>query len=123
MGINAITLSGNVANPELRTLADGKSVLKFRLATSLYQGKGKEDKTMWTDVTFWGNQATGIGNILKKGMPVVVQGTLSYNEWEDKQGNKRSSHSVVGSAIQLPPKRQEEEDEYEPEMAYADIPF
>ena len=121
--INTIILVGRVANPELRINASGTAMLKFRLATSLFQGADKEDKTMWTDCVVWQKQAESLGKILQKGMKVVVQGSLDYNEWEDRNGNKRSAHSIKVQSVELPPREANHEDEVKPAYEDADIPF
>ena len=54
------------------------------------------------DVTLWGRTAEIAGEYLKKGRPVLIEGRLQMDTWDDKQtGQKRSKLKVVGESMQL----------------------
>jgi single-strand DNA-binding protein len=91
--INNVTLVGQLtAEPLLRQLPDGRSVCDLRLAVNDL----REKPPMFIDVATFGPGADACAKHLSKGRQVGVIGRLSYSEWEDKDGNKRSKHEVVG---------------------------
>ncbi len=101
MGINTVALSGNLTrDPEVRETQSGKSVCSIRLGS-----KGYGDKSIYTDITLWDKLAELVGG-LSKGAPLTVAGRLEYDEWTDKEGNKRSALKIVANDVQLPPREQ-----------------
>jgi single-strand DNA-binding protein len=90
--INNVILVGQLtADPELRSLPDGRSVCELRLAVN-----DRRDKPpTFVDVAAFGDEADRCVEHLAKGRQVGVIGRLIYKEWE-KDGAKRSKHSVVG---------------------------
>ncbi len=90
--INNVILVGQLtADPELRELPDGRSVCDLRLAVN-----DRRDKpATFIDVATFGEEAERCAEHLAKGRQVGVIGRLVYREWE-KDGAKRSKHSVVG---------------------------
>ncbi|MCX7491496.1 single-stranded DNA-binding protein [Corynebacterium sp. P6129] len=86
-----------VADPELRFTPSGKPVANFRIANS---DSKKNDRGEWErkaqvflSCTVW-DDAEAVSNALHKGSEVVVEGKLVTREWDDKEGNKRSSMEV-----------------------------
>ena len=62
----------------------------------------KRDETTFVDVTLWGRTAEVAGEYLKKGRPVLIEGRLQLDTWDDKQsGQKRSKLKVIGETLQL----------------------
>ena len=105
--INMVILAGNLTrDPEMRFTPSGMAVAKIGLAVSR---KFKDPKTneMREDVTFvdidvFGKQAEVAGQYLSKGRPVLIEGRLQLDQWDDKQtGQKRSKLKVVASRIQF----------------------
>ncbi|WP_376705889.1 single-stranded DNA-binding protein [Mesorhizobium sp. ISC25] len=99
--VNKVILIGNLgADPEIRRLNSGDSVVNFRIATSeswrdKTTGERKE-KTEWhTVVCFNENICKVAEQYLKKGMKVYVEGQLSTRKWEDQSGAARYSTEVV----------------------------
>ncbi|HWG08232.1 MAG TPA: single-stranded DNA-binding protein [Solirubrobacteraceae bacterium] len=91
--INSITLVGQLtADPELRSMPDGRSVCDLRLAVN----DRSDQPPTFIDVATFGDEADACANYLSKGRQVGVIGRLAYREWEAKDGTKRSKHSVVG---------------------------
>ena len=92
-GLNRVTLIGNLgADPELRVLNDGKSVLRLRLATSsswLDDNRVRQERTEWHSCTVWGKRAEGLAKILSKGDRLAVEGEIRYSQYDDKDGIKR----------------------------------
>jgi single-strand DNA-binding protein len=91
--INSVTLVGQLtADPELRSLPDGRSVCDLRLAVNDQRDK----PALFVDVATFGPGADACAEHLSKGRQVGVIGRLIYSEWEAEDGPKRSKHSVVG---------------------------
>ncbi len=97
---NKVILMGNLTrDPEMRFLPKGTAVAKFGLAVNRRwrseTGEQKEETT-FVDIEAFGKQAETISQYLKKGRPVMVEGRLKLDQWDDKQtGQKRSRMSVV----------------------------
>jgi single-strand DNA-binding protein len=97
---NKVILAGNLTrDPELRYTPNGKAIAKFGLAINRTwttdTGEKKEEAT-FVDIDSFGRQAEVISQYLKKGRPVLVEGRLKLDQWDDKQtGQKRSRLGVV----------------------------
>jgi single-strand DNA-binding protein len=97
---NKVILAGNLTrDPELRYTPSGKAVAKFGLAINRTwtseTGEKKEDTT-FVDIDCFGRQAEVISQYMKKGRPLLVEGRLKLDQWDDKQtGQKRSRLGVV----------------------------
>ncbi len=62
----------------------------------------KKEETTFVDVTLWGRQAEIAGEYLSKGRPVLIEGRLNLDTWDDKEsGQKRSKLKVVCEQMQL----------------------
>lgn len=92
--LNSVIMVGRLTrDPELRTTKGGTSVADFGLANSrTWKDKEGETqkKTTFVNVTAWGALAELVDKILNKGDLVVINGTLELNQWESKEGEKRS---------------------------------
>jgi single-strand DNA-binding protein len=97
---NKVVLLGNVTrNPEVRYVPGRDlAVAKFGLAVNRRQ-KDK-DETMFIDIVAFGKLGEICGEYLTKGSPVLVEGRLSQNVWE-QEGQKRSKHEIIAENIQL----------------------
>ena len=92
--VNTVTLVGQLTtNPVLRELPDGGSVCDLRLAVNDRRGQ----PPMFIDVSTFGPSATACAQYLAKGRQVAVTGRLVRDEWQAKDGTKRSKHQVVGT--------------------------
>ena len=97
---NKVILIGNLTrDPELRYTPSGNAVAKIGLAVSRtwrdQKGETREEAT-FIDVDAFGKQAETIGQHLKKGRPILVEGRLRLDHWDDKKtGQKRSRLGVV----------------------------
>ena len=103
--LNKVTLAGNLTrDPELRYIASGTAVCKLGLAVNRrFRSKEGEqrEETSFIDVTVWGKSAEYAGENLSKGRPVLVEGRLKSDAWEDKNtGQKRTKLEVVADRIQ-----------------------
>lgn len=103
---NKVILMGNLTrDPELRYTPKGTAIAKIGLAINrswrTETGEMKEEVT-FVDVDAFGKQAETIGQYLKKGRPIHVEGRLRYETWDDKQsGQKRSRMGVVLESFQF----------------------
>jgi single-strand DNA-binding protein len=103
---NKIILLGNLTrDPQLKYLPSQMAIVEFGLAVNhKYKTKNGEDReeVLFVDVSAFGKQAEIINQYCTKGRPLLVEGRLKYDTWEDKQGGgKRSKHSVVIDNFQL----------------------
>lgn len=102
--LNKVIIAGRLTrDPELRYTTSGKPYCKVGVANTRYyksqDGERRED-TAFVDVTVWGPQAEFVGERLKKGRPVLVEGSLRSSEWEDKAtGQKRSRLEVNAQRV------------------------
>jgi single-strand DNA-binding protein len=103
---NKVILAGNLTrDPELRYTPKGTAIAKIGLAINRKwkseSGEMKEETT-FVDVNAFGKTAETIGQYLKKGRPILIEGRLRYETWDDKQsGQKRSKLGVVMESFQF----------------------
>ncbi len=104
---NKVILVGNLTrDPEVRYTTGGSAVCDITLAVN-YQWTDKKsnerkEEVSFIDVTLWGRTAEIAGEYLAKGRPVLVEGRLQQDKWDDKEtGQKRSKLKVVADAMQL----------------------
>lgn len=97
---------GNLArDPVIRATKTGRAVASFTVAVNRNyttpQGEQKE-LTDWINVVAWGNLAESVGNQLKKGMRVFVEGRLSTRSYDTPEGQRRWVTEVVANFVALP---------------------
>jgi len=94
---NKVILMGNVTRDiAVKTLPSGQKVVEIGLAvnrTYTQDGERKEEVT-FIDVTFWGKQAETLGQYLQKGNPLLIEGRLKLETW-DQEGSKRQKLKVI----------------------------
>ena len=100
--MNSVSIIGNLGhNPELRHVQSGKAVLNFRIAVD--KSRSSSDRTLndtsWFDITVWGTAAEHQAKYLTKGSRVALQGELNQRNWQDRDGNKRSSVEIIAHNI------------------------
>jgi len=99
-GVNKVILVGNLGqDPEVRYMPNGGAVANITLATAdSYKDKNTGqmvDKTEWHRVVFFGKLAEIVGEYLKKGSQVYVEGKLQTRKWQDQQGQDKYTTEVV----------------------------
>lgn len=103
--VNRITLLGNVGqDPEMRYLPSGEAVAKFSIATTeTWKDKagGKQERTDWHRVEFIGRTAEIVGEYVKKGRQVYVEGSVRYDKWTDKEGVEKLLTKIKGDKLTL----------------------
>ena len=101
---NRVILVGNVTRDlEIRYTQSGLAVTDLGLAVNdrrKNQAGEWIDETTFVDVTLWGRQAEVAGEYLSKGSPVLIEGRLKLDSWE-QDGQKRSKLRVVGERMQM----------------------
>ena len=104
---NKVILVGNLTrDPQVRYTPKGMAVADIGLAinrTWFDQATNqKKEETTFVDVTLWGRHAEIAGEYLTKGRPVLIEGRLNLDTWDDKEsGQKRSKLKVVCESMQL----------------------
>lgn len=102
--VNKVMLIGNLGkDPEVKYTPSGMAVAKFSLATNeRFKDKSGEwqDRTEWHNIVAWQRLAEIVGEYLKKGSKVYIEGRLQTSSWEDKQsGEKKYRTEIVASDI------------------------
>lgn len=104
-GMNLVILAGNLGTDcETRTTTGGVTTTKFRVACNeriKNKDGGWSDRTEWISVVIFGKRAEALSSILRKGMPVTVQGKLRTSNYDDKEGIKRFKTEVMADEIIL----------------------
>ena len=105
-GINKALLIGNLgADPEVRYTAGGSAVANVRLATAeSWRDKDsgeQQERTEWHRVVFFGRLAEIVGEYLRKGSQVYVEGRIQTRKWQDRDGNDRYSTEIVANEMQM----------------------
>lgn len=97
---NKVILAGNLTrDPELRYTPKGTAVARITLAVNrVYtsgEGGEKKEEVSFVDVDVWGRQAEVISQYMKKGRPLLVEGRLKQDTWEDKNTKQKQSKLKV----------------------------
>ena len=104
-GINKVILIGNAGDDaEVKTMPNGTSVANISLATSEswkdQQGQLQE-KTEWRRLTFYRGLADIVGQYVKKGTQLYIEGKLQTRKWQDQQGNERYTTEIICDVMQM----------------------
>ncbi|MBF0121218.1 MAG: single-stranded DNA-binding protein [Desulfobacterales bacterium] len=103
--LNKVILIGNLGkDPEVRYSQSGLAVANFSLATTDFiTGKNgeKENRTEWHKIVAFGKLGETCANYLSKGKQVYIEGRLQTRDWQDKDGNKRTTTEIVASQMVL----------------------
>lgn len=104
--MNSVQLIGNLArDPQIRATKTGRTVASFTVAVNRSyttpQGEQKE-LTDWINIVAWGNLAEAVGNQLKKGSRVFVEGRYSTRSYDTPDGQKRYVTEVTANMVALP---------------------
>jgi single-strand DNA-binding protein len=91
--VNKVILVGNLGkDPEVRYAQNGDPIANFSLATSetwTDKAGAKQERTEWHRVEVFGGTAKVVRDYCTKGKSVYIEGSIRYDEWEDKDGNKK----------------------------------
>ena len=105
-GINKVILVGNLGNdPEMRYTASGTAIANISLATSeSWKDKNTgetQERTEWHRVVFFDRLAEIVGEYLRKGSQVYVEGQLQTEKWQDQTGNDRYTTKIRARNMQM----------------------
>lgn len=101
---NRVIMAGNLTrDPDYKQLTSGQAVCRLGLASNR-QFKNKQSGDMiqevcYIDIDVWGAQAESCRQYLQKGRPVLIEGRLKLDTWDDANGQKRSKHSIVADRV------------------------
>ena len=100
MSVNKVILLGRVgADPEVKYMPSGNAVLNLSIATNRkfknQESGNYEDKTEWHRVVFFNKPAETIGQYVKKGQQLYVEGRLQTRKWQDKDGVEKYSTDII----------------------------
>ena len=104
--VNKVILLGNLGkDPEVKYTPSGMAIARFTLATN-ERFKDKEgnwqDKTEWHNLVAFQRTAEIVGEYLKKGRTVYVEGKLQSSSWEDKEtGQKKYKTEIIVNDLVL----------------------
>jgi len=105
-GVNKVIIVGNVGqDPEVRYMPSGSAVAEVSVATSEQwkdkQSGEKQERTEWHRVTFFGRLAEVVGEYVRKGSQIYVEGSIRTEKWQDKQGQDRYTTKVIANEMQM----------------------
>jgi single-strand DNA-binding protein len=105
MSVNKVILVGRLGrDPETRFTGGGQAVANFSVATDeSYKDKNgeRQKRTEWHKIVVWGKQAEIAQQYLKKGSLLYLEGRIQSREWQDKEGQKRTSFEIVATNFRM----------------------
>lgn len=108
MNLNKAFILGNLTrDPELRQTPNGQAVCSFGIATNRFYTDStgqKQKQAEFHNIVAWGRQAEIVGQYLKKGSSVLVEGRLQTRSWQDPQGAKHWKTEIIAERVQLGPR-------------------
>ena len=121
-GVNRVIILGNLGNdPEIRTMPNGEAVANISVATSeTWTDKNtgeRRETTEWHRIVFYRRQAEVVGEYLRKGSKVYVEGKIKTRKWQDQNGQDRYTTEIQGDVMQMLDSRQSGEQKDNPSKA------
>ncbi len=105
MSVNKVILVGRLGrDPETRYTSSGQAVCNFSMATDEnYKDRSgeRQKRTEWHKIVVWGKQAEIAQQYLKKGSLIFLEGRIQSRQWDDKEGQKRTSFEIVANRFQM----------------------
>jgi single-strand DNA-binding protein len=105
MSVNKVILVGRLGrDPETRYTSGGQAVANFSVATDeSYKDRNgeRQKRTEWHKIVVWGKQAEIAQQYLKKGSLIFLEGRIQSREWQDKEGQKRTSFEIVANNFRM----------------------
>jgi single-strand DNA-binding protein len=109
--VNRVILIGALGrDPEVRYAPSGDAIANISLATSeQWKDKSgqKQERTEWHRIVFFGRQAEIVGEYLKKGSQVYIEGSLTTRKWTDKDGVEKYTTEIRADRMQMLSKKQD----------------
>ncbi len=115
--VNKVILLGNLgADPEVRYTATGNAMANIRLATNEVwndkQTGERQERTEWHRIVFFGRQAEIVGQYLRKGSQIYLEGSLQTRKWQGQDGVERYTTEIVGREFKMLDRRGDQEGSY-----------
>ena len=105
MSVNKVILVGRLGrDPETRYTGGGQAVANFSVATDeTYKDRTgeRQKRTEWHKIVVWGKQTEIAQQYLKKGSLIFIEGRIQSREWQDKEGQKRTSFEIVANKFRM----------------------
>ena len=124
--LNKIIITGNLVDePNVSILESGVHIAKLIIANNRrFRTKDGDwqEKTCYVDAVGWRKTAELIGQYCHKGSPVLIEGELVQNRWEDSDGNKRSKLEINVRRIQFLERRAQGDGGYQPDEGTSNTP-
>jgi single-strand DNA-binding protein len=104
--VNKVIIVGNLGrDPEIRYMPSGDAIANIAVATS-YKSKDRntgeqKETTEWHRISFFGRLAEIVGQYLKKGSSVYVEGRLQTRKYTDKDGVEKYATDIVAENMQM----------------------
>jgi single-strand DNA-binding protein len=108
-GLNKVILIGNLGQePEITTAQSGNQIAKFSIATSdgMRDKQTNEVKTEWHRCVAFGKTAEIIGNYVKKGSTISIEGSIQYGKYDNKDGATVYTTDIICNRVVLLDKRE-----------------
>ena len=131
-GVNKVILVGHLGrDPEVRYMPSGQAVANVSIATTDSRkdktSGQQQERTEWHNCVFYGRLGEIVGEYLRKGSLIYVEGRLQARKWQDKSGNDRYTTEIIASEMQMldsKPKAETNNDQAAPAAdEFDDIPF
>jgi single-strand DNA-binding protein len=105
MSVNKAILVGRLGrDPETRYTSGGQAVCNFTLATDeSYKDRSgeRQKRTEWHRIVVWGKQAEIAQQYLHKGSLIFVEGRIQSRQWDDREGQKRTTVEIVANSFRM----------------------
>jgi single-strand DNA-binding protein len=104
--VNKVIIVGNLGrDPEIRYMPSGDAIANIAVATS-YRSKDRntgeqKELTEWHRISFFGRLAEIVGQYLKKGSSVYVEGRLQTRKYTDKDGVEKYATDIIAEQMQM----------------------
>lgn len=120
---NSIVFEGVVINDPTTVAAGKSSIIKFAVGHTYFRKNNNNDKT-YLSVDAWADTTEFTGEAIEKFSVVEVKGRLKQDHWKTKDGQSRSSYSIVASSVDCKGKQEWKPEEGEmDEEEFEKIPF
>ena len=118
MSVNKVILVGRLGNdPEMKSTQSGSAVANLSIATSESwtdkQGQ-RQERTEWHRVVFFNKPAETIGQYVKKGQQLYVEGRLQSRKWQDKDGIEKYSTDIISDNFTFVGSKSDSSDAFTP---------
>jgi single-strand DNA-binding protein len=103
--VNKAIILGNLGkDPETRYMPNGEAVTNLTIATTeSWKDKSgaKQEKTEWHNIVAYRKLAEIIGEYVKKGSSIYIEGRIQTRKWQDKEGKDRYTTEIIADSMQM----------------------